>query len=87
VKEYKVLREVEAGQPTWPNPPSTAAETTRAHLEQSLNELARTGWVVKAFEVSQALAGPAIGFRTTNLVYMVLLERERPDSDPPAPPA
>jgi hypothetical protein len=76
MKEYKVLRESEPNQPSW------AAEGTRDRLEKNLNELARGGWVVKAFQASHAPAGPAFGFRPTNVVYFVLLERERADTGP-----
>jgi hypothetical protein len=74
--EYRVLREAEPNQPSW------AAENTRARLEKSLNDLARDGWVVKSFHASHAPAGPAFGFRPTNVVYFVLLERERADPVP-----
>jgi hypothetical protein len=76
MKEYKVLREAEPNQPSW------AAENTRDRLEKSINELARDGWVVKSFQVSPAPVGPAFGFRPTNAVYFVLLERERTDPAP-----
>jgi hypothetical protein len=74
MKEYKVLRESEPNQPSW------AAETTRDRLETKINELARGGWVVKSFQVNHVPGAPGFGFRTANVVYFVLLERERADS-------
>ena len=74
MKEYKLLRESEPNQPSW------AAENTRDRLEKSINELARAGWIVKSFQANQLPAGPAFGFRPTNLVYFVLLEREKADA-------
>ena len=74
MKEYKLLRELEPTQPSW------ATETTRARLEERINELAREGWIVKSFGVSPSTAGMGFGVRPTNGAYFVLLERERTDS-------
>jgi len=74
MKEYKVLRELEPNQPSW------AGEATRDRLENSINELARAGWVVASFEASHAPA--AFGFRPTNVAYFVLLEREKASPGP-----
>ena len=74
MKEYKVLRELEPNQPSW------AAETTRARLEEKINELARGGWVVKSFEVGHPAGGIGFGVRPTSAAYFVLLERERTDA-------
>jgi hypothetical protein len=73
MKEYKVLREAEPNQPSW------AAESTRDRIEKNLNELARAGWVVRSFQASHLPAVAAFGFRPTNVVYFVLLEREKAD--------
>jgi hypothetical protein len=76
MKEYKLLREAEPSQPSW------AGENTRNQLEKTLNELARGGWVVKSFQACQQSPVAAFGFRPTNVVYFVLLEREKADSGP-----
>ncbi len=76
MKEYRVLRELEPAQPSW------AGEATRDRLEKSLNELARSGWVVRSFEVRYAPAGFAFGYRPNNLAYFVLLEREKTEGGP-----
>ncbi|MGA8543197.1 MAG: hypothetical protein WB947_06660 [Thermoplasmata archaeon] len=78
MKEYKVLRELEPTQPAW------AGESTRERLETNINELARSGWVVRSFRVSQPTGGTGFGFgyRPANFAYFVLLERERADTGP-----
>jgi hypothetical protein len=76
MKEYKILRELEPGQPT------SAGEATRDRLEKRINELARDGWVVKSFGASHAPTGPGFGSRPINVAYVVLLERERADIGP-----
>lgn len=77
MKEYKVLRELEPAQPMW------APETTRDRLEKTLNELARSGWVVKSFSVNPQSSGSAFVFRPASYAYFVLLEREIPDLGSP----
>jgi hypothetical protein len=76
MKEYKVLREIESGQAL------STPETVRDHLEKTLNELARAGWVVKSFAVNPVPAGSPFVIRPPSYAYFVLLERERPDAGP-----
>lgn len=72
MKEYRILREIENAR-LGPN--------NHQLLENKINELARDGWVVSSFSVSQATAvtGPLV---STNTWFCALLEREVRPSRP-----
>jgi hypothetical protein len=68
MKEYKILREIE-------NP--RMGPNNRQLLDANINALAKDGWVVHSFSVSQTTSqtGPLV---TANTWYCALLERDTP---------
>lgn len=66
MKEYRILREIE-------NP--RMGPNNHQLLENRINELAREGWVVSSFSVSQARSttGPVL---SSSAWFCALLERE-----------